>query len=111
MALFKFTDKSYASVFIISLSSIAHSVCMINSIYVTVQYDEELAKITGMREHIAAMSEGATFLDLLLNVFIDHPEIDSHFPAGKLGFLLEGAPPKTYTPLFDGDVVSFSVHD
>ena len=75
----------------------------------TIRYDEALQKITRVAEEPVFMGEGATFVYLLQNIFIEHPEIEKRYPPGALGFSINGFPPKSYSPVFDGDVVSFSV--
>ncbi len=82
---------------------------MPKAMFLKIEYDEELQKITGKKEHPMVMSEGGNFAYLIQNVFIEYPEIEKQYPAGALGFTINGTPPKAYTPLFDGDVVSFSV--
>jgi len=82
---------------------------MSKSIRVTVCYDSELQKITGCAEESMFMSEGSTFLYLLQNIFMAHPGIEKQYPPGVLLFSINGFPPKTYSPLFDGDVVAFDV--
>ena len=82
---------------------------MPKAMFLKIQYDEELQKITGKKEHPMIMSEGGNFAYLLQNVFIEYPEIEKQYTPGALGFSINGTPPKAYTPLFDGDVVSFSV--
>ncbi|OHB25329.1 MAG: hypothetical protein A2542_01845 [Parcubacteria group bacterium RIFOXYD2_FULL_52_8] len=76
----------------------------------TVRYDTTLQKITGCAEESVFMGAGGTFLYLLQNVFMSHPEIQKKYPPGVLGFEVNGFPPKTYSPMFDGDVITFSVN-
>ena len=78
-------------------------------IRINVRYDKELQKITRKEGHPVIMSEGSTFVYLLMNIFMEHPNIEKRYPPGALGFSINGIPPKTYTPLFDGDKVDFSV--
>ncbi len=82
---------------------------MPKAMFLKIQYDKELQKITGKEEHPMVMSEGGNFAYLLQNVFIEYPKIEKKYPPGALGFTINGTPPKVYTPLFDGDVVVFSV--
>lgn len=82
---------------------------MPKAIRITARYDKELQKITGRAEDPVFMSEGSTFLYLLQNVFIEHPEIENRYSPGVLLFSINDIPPKTYSPLFDGDVVVFGV--
>ena len=70
-----------------------------------VWYDKKLQEITGREFDPVMMSEGSTFIYLLQNIFMEHPEIEKKYPAGTLGLTIDGVPPKTYTLLFDGDKV------
>ena len=83
---------------------------MPKAMFLQIQYDKELQKITGQEEHPMVMSEGGTFAYLLQNIFIEYPKIEKQYPAGVLGFTINGTSPKPYTPLFDGDIVIFSVN-
>ena len=84
---------------------------MPRAMFLKVQYDEELQKITGKEEEPMVMGEGGTFLYLLQNIFIEHPELEKRYPPGVLGFSINGISPKTYTPLFDGDIIEFRVRE
>ncbi len=79
---------------------------MPQSISITVQYDEELQKITNIKEHPVILSDGATFAYLLQNIFMAYPDIEKNYPPGMLGFSINGFAPKAYSPLLDGDLVS-----
>jgi len=76
---------------------------------IEVFYDAKLQEITEVKSEPVIMSEGSTFMYLLQNVFMAHPEIGRIYPPGALGLAVNGYPPKTYSPLFDGDKVFFSV--
>ena len=78
-------------------------------IHIRIRYDKELQKITGTEEEPVYMSQGSIFVYLLQNIFIEHPEIEKRYPPGVLAFAINNIPPKTYTPLLDGDIVSFRV--
>ena len=78
-------------------------------ITLTIRFDRELQKITGKEERPVIMNEGAIFSFLLMSVFSEYPKIESKYPPGTLGLTINGEPPKLYSPLFDGDVVSFFV--
>ena len=78
-------------------------------VFLKIQYDGELQKITGKAEHSMFISEGATFSYLLHNIFIEYPEIAKRYSPGTLGFCIDGVPPKMHTPLFAGDTIIFSV--
>jgi hypothetical protein len=81
---------------------------MPKGITVHLEFDVRLQKITGNKGHDIFMSEGATFGFLLRNIFMDYPQIEKKYPPGALGFTINGTPPKTYTPIFEGDTVYFS---
>lgn len=78
-------------------------------ITITVGFDADLQKLTGIAEHPVVMSEGATFSFLLMSIFAEYPDIETKYPPGTLGFIINTVPPKLYTPLFDGDKVYFTV--
>ena len=82
---------------------------MPKAMFLKVEFDWKLQKITGKKDIPMVMGEGATFAYLLQNIFIEYPKIENKYPAGSLGFVINGTSPKAYTPIFDGDVVSFSV--
>ncbi|MFZ2303419.1 MAG: hypothetical protein WAV98_01345 [Minisyncoccia bacterium] len=75
---------------------------------VNVRFDKELQKITGNEGHSVIISEGASFLYLLMNVFMECPEIEEKYPPGLIGFSINGIPPRDHSILFDGDTVDFS---
>jgi len=77
--------------------------------FLKVQYDKELQKITNRSEHPVLMGEGGTFTYLLQSVFTEYPEIEKQYAPGTLRFSINGTSPKMYTPLFDGDTIVFSV--
>lgn len=79
------------------------------SIYVTITYDYELEKITRVRESPIVVTAGQTFPFVLMNVFIEHPELQAYKP-GELGFLINGIPPSTRTIIRDGDTIAISAH-
>lgn len=79
------------------------------SITIQVTFDKILQEITGKAEHPVIMSQNAPFMFLLQSIFEEYPEIMKKYKPGSLGFSINGAPPKDYTPLFDGDVVAFKV--
>ena len=76
-------------------------------IRVTVRYDERLQKITGEKEQPVVMNEGSGFLFLLQCVFVEHPQIESEYAPGMLGFKINGRAPKVHSKLRDGDEVLF----
>ena len=79
------------------------------SIKLRVYYDEALQRITKTKYDPIIMSEGALFVYLLQNVFVEHPEIEKKYPPGKLGFIINDITlPKPHTPLFNGDVIKMN---
>lgn len=82
---------------------------MPQSIRIIVRYDAELQKITRKSDHPVIMSDGSTFVYLLMNIFMEYPNIERQYPPGALEFSINGISPKTHTPLFDGDLVDFNV--
>lgn len=88
------------------LSKIAN---MPRPIRINVKYDRELQKITRKEGHPVIMSSGSTFIYLLMNIFMEYPDMEKQYPPGTLGFSINGIPPKTYTPLFEGDVIDLSI--
>ncbi len=79
-------------------------------ISISVEFDKELQKITKTKGHPVVMSQGSTFAYLLQNIFIEYPQIEKKYPPGTLGFVTNGFPPKIYSPLLEGDIISFSVN-
>ena len=77
--------------------------------HLTLQYDSALERITGCAEEPMFMGEGGTFLYLLQSVFAAYPEMERRYPPGTIGFTINGIPPRVHSPLFDGDIISFSV--
>ena len=76
---------------------------------VNVRFSEKLQKITGKEGHPVIISEGASFLYLLMNIFMEYPEIEEKYPPGVLGFTINGIPPRNHAILFDGDTVDFAI--
>ena len=79
-------------------------------IYLTVRYDEALQEITGVAEDPMIVSIGVQFPYILMNIFLEHPEIDKTYKPGQLGFLVNGVPPTTNYVMNDGDVICLSAH-
>lgn len=79
-------------------------------ITIQVKYSPELENLTGKSEEDLCMNQGALFVFLLNCIFQTYPQIPQTYAPGKLGFLLEGKPPKNFTPLFDGDTVKFMLN-
>ncbi len=82
---------------------------MPKAISVNIKFDKNLEKIIGSSGYEITMSEGSNFGFLLQSIFFDYPEIEKKYPPGELGFLINDTPPKTYTPIFDDDVIAFFV--
>ena len=79
------------------------------AITITVRFDAELQKVTDAAEYPVVMSEAASFAFLLMAVIEEHPAIARGYPPGTLAFTLNGKRPETFSPLFNGDVVHFSI--
>jgi hypothetical protein len=82
---------------------------MPSPITITVKFDDALQELTAIAEHPVVMSEGSNFSFLLMSIFSEYPDIEEKYPPGALGFTINGVSPKPYSPLFDGDIVSFSI--
>ena len=80
---------------------------MPRAIHITISYDPNLQKITGKESETSMSSEGVTFQQFLFFLFSSYSEIQSTYPPGKLGFLLNGEPPRLDTILRDGDRLLF----
>ena len=76
---------------------------------ITIFYDTVLEEITGIPFEQAAIIKNFTFVDFLHSLFTSYPEIHEKVPPGKVGFLLNGNPPKTFDILEDGDKVELIV--
>ena len=72
---------------------------------ITIFYDRNLEKITGIPFEKIMVPEGFTFADFLHSLFISYPEIPQKVPPGRLAFLLNNAKPETFDPLKNGDSV------
>lgn len=78
-------------------------------ITIKIKYSSELECLTGREEEDTMISFGAPFEFLLQSVFSSHPKIFERYKPGKLGFCVNGKPPKNFSPLLDGDKVEFFV--
>ena len=78
-------------------------------ITIKIKYSSELECLTGREEEDTIMSSGAPFEFLLQSVFSSHPKIFERYKPGKLGFQVNGKPPKSFSPMLDGDKVEFFV--
>jgi len=78
---------------------------MNNSIKVKVYYNDKLSDITQKDFESVILNEGSLLMYLLKNIFIAHPQIEKTFPAGKLGFKINGKPSILNILLLDGDGV------
>ncbi len=76
---------------------------------IKVKYSKELECLTGKNKEDMIMSLGAPFEFLLQSIFSSYPEIFKRYKPGKLGFHINGKPPKNFSPLLDGDEVEFFV--
>ena|SRR3989338_6013 len=82
---------------------------MPRALRLTLRYDATLQKITGRAEEPMFMGEGGAFVYLLQNVFMAYPEMERRYPPGTIGFTINGPPPKPHSPLFEGDIISFTI--
>lgn len=73
---------------------------------ITIFYDANLEKITGIPLEEAMISEDFAFADFLHSLFVSYPEIPRKVPPGRLGFLLNNAKPEVFDVLKDGDSVT-----
>jgi hypothetical protein len=80
-----------------------------SGIAITLNYDPALQTITRTPRDPVRMSANTPFWFLLEVVFDVYPEIHRKYSRGGIGFSLNGSMPKSYSPLFDGDVVFFFV--
>ena len=77
-------------------------------ISIIIKYDKKLQEITNSGEVSILISEGATFLYLLANIFSEYPEIERNYPPGRIALAINGIPPTPQTILFEGDIVALS---
>ena len=75
--------------------------------WITISFDQNLQKITGKETEKSMISDGMPFLQFLFFLFSSYPEIQTTYPAGTLGFLVNGEPPREHTTLHDGDKLIF----
>lgn len=53
------------------------------------------------------VNDGISFIQFLFFLFSSYPEIQTTYPPGTLGFLLNGKPPRDGATLHDGDNLVF----
>lgn len=78
-------------------------------IKINIRYCRALREITGTDSEPAIVNRGMPFVLFLSTIFSSYPEIEKQFPAGTLGFAVNGKPPPDFTIMEDGDVVEFTV--
>ena len=78
-------------------------------IKVKIFYDLTLQKITGTPFEEAIVSEGLIFIYFLNFVFSSYPEIPKTYPAGEIGFTLNGKMPTEYDIVQDNDELKFYI--
>lgn len=76
---------------------------------ITLIYDITLQQITKTPREFVEISDGFRFVDCLFSLFQSYPEIEQRYPAGQLGFSINGDRPTEVAELHNGDVVHFSV--
>jgi len=79
-----------------------------NPVHITVYYDKNLQKITGVEKESMVVSSNTIFVYFLHCIFISYPLIPKTFPEGTLGMLLNNTPPTEYDVLQEGDVIKFT---
>ena len=70
-------------------------------------FDSNLQRITGKASEEAVVNDGIPFLQFLFFLFESYPEIQTAYPPGRLGFLVNDEPPREDSQLHDGDRVMF----
>lgn len=78
-------------------------------IKVTNHYDQKLQLLTGKMFEEVVVSEGIIFLYYLNFIFSSYPKMQSKYPPGSLGILVNGKPPNEFDVLKEGDIVKFAV--
>lgn len=81
---------------------------MPKALKVNITYDHNLQKITGKDGEESIISKGMTFMQFLFFLFSSYPEIKDIYPPGKLGFLVNGEPPRMNDVLHEGDGLFFA---
>ena len=74
---------------------------------ITITFDSNLQKITGKETEESMVNDGIPFMQFLFFLFSSYPEIQTTYPPGTLGFLVNDQPPKEGTELHDGDRLRF----
>ncbi len=87
------------------LEKMANNSGMPKPMSVEVWYDKKLQSITGTEFEPVIMGEGSSFLYLLQNIFMVHPQLEKKYPPGALGLTINGVPPRQHSVLFDGDKI------
>lgn len=80
-------------------------------VQIKVRYDSVLHEITGKKEEVILVEQGAPFILILGIILKSYPVIGKKYPPGVLGFTLNGAPPEADTILREGDRLEFLVRD
>lgn len=75
----------------------------LTSATICLSFDANLQRIMGKATEETVVNDGISFLQFLFFLFQSYPEIQTTYPPGKLGFLLNGQPPRTDSTLHDGD--------
>ena len=77
-------------------------------VHVTIYYDKNLQRITGVDSESIVVSSNTIFVYFLHCIFTSYPLIPKTFPEGTLGMLLNNKPPTEYDVLQEGDVIKFT---
>ena len=79
----------------------------LSSAKIIVSFDPNLQRITGTASEEVVVNDGISFLQFLFFLFESYPEMQTSYPPGKLGFLVNDEPPGEDCTLRDGDRVLF----
>ena len=80
----------------------------LSSAKIQISFDADLQRITGKVSEESVVNDGIPFLQFLFFFFEAYPEIQASYLPGKLGFLINGQPPREDTRLHDGDQLYFA---
>lgn len=78
-------------------------------ITIKISYDETLEQITKTRFEKAVVSANLPFIHMLSFIFSSYPGIPEKYPPGTIGLLLNGAPPKDFDLMQDGDELTLLI--
>ena len=82
---------------------------ILQSVKVKIFYDKALQKITSTPFEEVVVSKNLIFVQFLSFIFSSYPEIPKTYPAGSIGFSLNGRAPTDYDFLEENDEVRFFI--